>query len=125
MTGIGNILSLPALLIMGTLRVFAQDSANDSTYNIASSTIHFPHSHEVSRLKFSIGFSMVRPPKDMLETAVQAPLVNFHVAYSLPWHLSVEGELTTILVANQLRLGPAISFTSGNIGFRAGYNIAA
>ena len=124
MTGIGKILILPALLIAGILPVFAQDSANDSKFSIASSAIHFPNSYEVSRLKFSVGFSMVRPPKDMLETAVQAPLVNFYVVYSLPWHLSVEGELTTILVSNQLRLGPAISFTSGNIGFRTGYNIA-
>jgi hypothetical protein len=124
MTGFGKILILPVLFIAGTLPLPAQNPSHDSTFNIASSGIRFPHGIEASRLKLSAGFSMVRPPKDMLETAIQAPLVNFHATYSLPWHLSVEGDLTTILVSNQLSMGPGISFSSGNFGFRAGYNIA-
>jgi len=124
MTGFGKILILPLLFIAGALPLPAQNPALDSTFSIASSAIHFPHSYDVSRLKVSAGFSMVRPPKDMLETAVQAPLVNFHATYSLPWHLSLDGDFTTLIVSNQLSLGPGISFSSGNIGFRAGYNIA-
>ena len=124
MTRTGQILILSALIMAKTLPFLAQESFNDSTFSIASSAIHFPHNFETSRLKLSAGFSMVRPPKDMLETAVQAPLINFHATYSLPWHLSLEGDLTTILVSNQLSIGPGLTFATGNFGFKAGYNIA-
>jgi hypothetical protein len=67
---------------------------------------------------------MAKPPKDMLETAVQAPLAHFHGIYSLPRHFFLEGDFTTLFVSNQLSLGPSYSFTRDNFGFKAGYDIA-
>jgi hypothetical protein len=93
MTGFGKILILPVLLITGTLPLLAQNTALDSTFSIASSAIHFPHSYEVSQLKLSAGFSMVRPPKDILETAVQAPL-NSRV-WAPRWTLGTQNNLVS------------------------------
>jgi hypothetical protein len=67
---------------------------------------------------------MVKPPKDMLETAVQAPLANLHAVYMLPWKFSVEGDFTTLIVSNQLKFGPRFNLIRNNAGFNIGWDLA-
>jgi hypothetical protein len=106
------------------LTLCAQERALRDTIDIAKPSIHFPYRSEIPRLRMSGGFSMVMPPKDMLETAVQAPLGNFHAIYDLPWNFSIEGDISSIIVSNQLSLGPSLSIYKGNFGIKTGYDIA-
>jgi hypothetical protein len=67
---------------------------------------------------------MVMPPKDLVENAIQAPLVNFHMTFGLPWKLSLEGDVTTLIVSNQFMLGPRLGFGHRNFYFNVGYDAA-
>ena len=111
-------------LLAGSILISAQDPVPQDTFNITRNTMQFPNPYKKWRFKISAGLSMVRPPKDLLENAIQAPLVNIHMIFGLPWNLSLESELTTIVVSNQLTLGPRYSFLFKNFGVKAGWDIA-
>ena len=111
-------------LFIGSLLLSAQEPVPRDTFDITNHTMQFPHPYKKWGFKISAGLSMVRPPKDLLENAIQAPLVNIHMIYGLPWNLSLESELTTIVVSNQLTLGPRYSFLYKNFGVKAGWDIA-
>jgi len=121
------ILRLGILMLLTTgscITIWAQEKASRDTFDIAGPSIHYPNNYKTTRFLSSVGLSMVTPPKDMLETAVEAPLANFHIIYGLPRHFSLEGDITTIIVSNQLRLGPRVSFSQGNFGLKAGWDLA-
>jgi hypothetical protein len=86
--------------------------------------MQFPHPEKKWGFKISAGLSMVKPPKDLLENAIQAPLVNIHMIFGLPWNLSLESELTTLIVSNQLTLGPRFSYLYKNLGVKVGWDVA-
>jgi hypothetical protein len=111
-------------LLIGNLLLSAQEPVPKDTFDITNHTMQFPHPYKKWGFKISAGLSMVRPPKDLLENAIQAPLVNIHMIFGLPWNLSLESELTTLIVSNQLTLGPRYSFLYKNFGVKAGWDIA-
>jgi hypothetical protein len=112
------------LVITGVLPLRAQEPVPKDTFDITLNTMQFPHYKKVWGFKIAAGLSMVRPPKDLVESSIQAPLVNIQMNYGLPWHLSLESQLTTILVSNQLTLGPHYSFMYRNLGVQAGWDAA-
>jgi hypothetical protein len=111
-------------LLSGSILLSAQEPVPKDTFDITMRTMQFPHPYKKWGFKISAGLSMVRPPKDLLENAIQAPLVNVHMIFGLPWRLSVEGNLTTLIVSNQLALGPRFSYLYKNFGVKAGWDIA-
>jgi len=111
-------------LLCASLLLSAQEPVPRDTFDIARHTMQFPHPNKQWDFKISAGLSMVKPPKDLLENAIQAPLVNIHMIFGLPWNLSLESELTTIVVSNQLTLGPRYSYLYKNLGVKAGWDIA-
>jgi hypothetical protein len=111
-------------LLSGSILLSAQDPVPKDTFDITLNTMQFPHPYKKYGFKISAGLSMVRPPKDLLENAIQAPLVNIHMIFGLPWNLSLESELSTIVVSNQLTLGPRYSYLYKNFGVKAGWDIA-
>ncbi len=102
----------------------AQEPVPRDTFDITMHTMQFPHPMKKWGFKISAGLSMVRPPKDLLENAIQAPLVNFHAAFGFPWNLSIEGDLTTLIVSNQLSIGPRYSYLYKNFGVKVGWDVA-
>lgn len=112
------------IFLCGSLMLSAQEPVPRDTFDITRHTMQFPHPYELWGFKISAGLSMVRPPKDLLENAIQAPLVNIHMIFGLPWRLSLESELTTILVSNQLTLGPRYSYLYKNLGVKVGWDFA-
>jgi hypothetical protein len=102
----------------------AQKPAAKDTFDINSRSMQYPHYLKKWKFRISAGLSMVRPPKDLLENAIQAPLVNIHMTYGLPWKLSLEGDVTTILVSNQFALGPRYTYQYKNFGVKAGWDFA-
>jgi hypothetical protein len=109
---------------IGILLLSAQEPVPRDTFDITKHTMQFPHPYNKWGFRISAGLSMVRPPKDLLENAIQAPLVDIHMIFGLPWNLSLESELMTILVSNQLTLGPRYSYLYKNFGVKAGWDIA-
>ncbi|MCX6269359.1 MAG: hypothetical protein NTW16_18735 [Bacteroidetes bacterium] len=102
----------------------AQEPAPLDTFDITSTSIQFPHHYQKFGFQVSAGLSMVVPPKDLLENSYQAPLVNIHATFGLPWNFSLEGDLTTLIVSNQLALGPRYSYLYKNFGVKIGWDVA-
>ncbi len=111
------------LFAAGVITSQARVPVRADTFDIATGSLRFPHLCQQWGFRVSAGLSMVRPPKDLLENAIQAPLVNIHATFGLPWKLSLEGDLTTILVSNQLALGPQLSFCHANYGVKLGWDL--
>jgi hypothetical protein len=117
-----GIIILIVLLLLGSSQ--AQEPAKPDTFDITSNSIRFPHQLKKWAFQTGIGLVIVKPPMDLLENAIQAPLVNVHVTFGLPWKLSLEGDLSTIFVSNQFSLGPRIGFGHRNFSFNAGWDVA-
>jgi hypothetical protein len=112
------------LLFTFGLMVSAQEPVPKDTFEISTRAMLFPSPAKKWAFKVSAGISMVRPPKDLLENAIQAPLVNIHAIFGLPLRFSIDGNLSTIVVSNQFSLGPRYSFLYKNIGVSAGWDVA-
>jgi hypothetical protein len=111
-------------LVLGSFIAFSQKHVVADSFDIKKPSIQFPHYCEKWGFQVSAGLSFVKPPKDLLENAIQAPLVNIHSTFGFPWHLSLEGDLTTIVVSNQLMLGPRYTYMYRNFGVKAGWDVA-
>jgi hypothetical protein len=109
---------------IGSLMLSAQEPVPRDTFDITRSAMQFPHHYKKYGFQVSAGLSMLKPPKDLLENAIQAPLANFKATFGLPLNFSIEGDLSTIIVSNQLALGPRYSFLYKNLGVKAGWDVA-
>ena len=112
------------LLLTFTLSLQAQVPVPRDSFDIAASSMRYPHKLNKWAFRIAAGFSMVKPPKDLLESAIQAPLVNFHATFGLPWNFSLEGDVTTIIVSNQFSLGPHFGFRERNFSMNLGWDVA-
>ncbi|MEI6456642.1 MAG: hypothetical protein WCO93_10170, partial [bacterium] len=95
----------------------------NAPFDIAASSLRYPH-HKKWDFQIGAGLQMVLPPKDLLESAIQAPLVNIHMLFGLPWKFSLEGDVTSIIVSNRFALGPHLGFNYKNLGVNFGWDIA-
>ncbi len=102
----------------------AQKAATTDSFDITNNAIRFPHQYKKWGFQISAGLLLVKPPMDLLENAIQAPLVNIHMTFGLPWKFSLEADVSTILVSNQFALGPRIGFGHRNFYFNLGWDIA-
>lgn len=67
---------------------------------------------------------MVKLPMDITETSLQIPLINVHMILGLPWHFCLVGDITTIVVSNQLSFGLRVGSGFINFAFNAGWDFA-
>jgi len=95
-----------------------------SPFDLTSKSMRFPHHYKKWGFQTSVGFSMVKPPFDLVENAIQAPLVNFHTTFGMPYGFSLEGDITTLVVSNQITLGPRWNFIYKNFSFNLGYDFS-
>jgi len=112
------------LMVLFPAITIAQNPSVQDTFDITASSMRLPHQYQKWGFQASAGLSLVKPPADLVENAIQAPLVNIHLTFGLPWRFSLEGDLTTLLVSNQLALGPRWGYSWKNFSFNAGYDIA-
>jgi len=103
---------------------FAQVGAKPDTFDITRPSMRFPHQYKKWGFQIGAGLLMVKPPMDLLENAIQAPLVDIHMTFGLPWKFSLEGDVQTILVSNQIALGPRLGFGYRNFYFNVGWDFA-
>ncbi|MEI7499906.1 MAG: hypothetical protein WCK84_05600 [Bacteroidota bacterium] len=112
------------LILIWVRLVPAQTPVPQDTFNIAAGSMRYPHQLHKWGFRIAAGLSLVMPPKDLLESAIQAPLVNIHMTFGLPWKLSLEGDVTSILVSNQFALGPHVGFVMKNFSLNLGWDVA-
>lgn len=118
--------SLPKILIIlffagGPILAMAQEK---DTFDIAEASIYFPHRCKPKELRMEVAMSQLKLPFDWLETAIQAPLFQFHVNYGLPKGFALDSRFSTLFVSNQISLGPRWNFRKENVSFNLGYDIA-
>ena len=93
-------------------------------FDITMHSMRFPHQFKKWGFQIAAGLSLVKPPMDLLENAIQAPLVNIHMTFGLPWRFSLEGDVTTLIVSNQFALGPRFGYGVKNFYFNLGWDVA-
>ncbi len=112
--------------VAGVMPVRAQELSAFDSMMVRMPSMHIP-SYDITKKKrfiASAGISMVKPPKDMVETSVHAPLFNLHANYTLPLKLSLEGDFTTLIVSSQFSLGPRLGYTLDRVGLKLGWDLA-
>lgn len=120
---ISRLLLLMLLVTAGYNPLSAQEEPS-SYANGKIPSMYLLRSDTSTHYRSSIGLMMVLPPQDMVETAIQAPLFNYHGILSLPWKLSLEGDVTSLIVSNQISLGPGFNLSKNNFGLKLGWDAA-
>ncbi len=117
---------LLSVFLLCNFSMAAQEESPDEkqSYTIKENTMVFPHKREVNKWDFSIGASLTKLPFDWVETAMNAPMFNFHVNYGLPYGFSLSGDVLSLIISNQFRVGPRWNCELGDFAFNAGYDAA-
>jgi hypothetical protein len=93
-------------------------------FDLLAKSVKFPHHYKTWGFQTAAGLSIVIPPYDVLENYYEAPLVNLEATFGMPAGFSLHGEINTIVVSNQFRLGAKWNFIHRNFGFNVGYDLA-
>ena len=101
-----------------------QDKASADTFDITGHTLRFPDNLKRWQFRIGVGLLVTKPPMDIIETSLQAPMINANMVFGLPWKFSFVGDITTIIVSNQLSFGLRIGSVFGNFAINAGWDFA-
>jgi len=101
-----------------------QDNAEKDTFDIQGHTLRFPDNLKPWRFRIGAGLLVAQPPMGIIETSLQAPMVNVNMRFGLPWKFSLACDLTTIVVSNQLSFGVRFGTGFGNFALSAGWDFA-
>lgn len=114
-----------SILVIGILGFAMMAIAQEKSppIDIGKESIYFPHHYELYKVQVGLGFFMAKLPLDWVETALQAPLIDLHLTFGLPAGFSLEGDLSTVVVSNQVTLGPRWNFIHRNFSFNLGYDL--
>ncbi|MCX6242245.1 MAG: hypothetical protein NTX43_10610 [Bacteroidetes bacterium] len=91
--------------------------------DIGKESMYFPHHFQKYHLQTGLGFDFIKLPFDWVENALEAPLLDLHLTFGLPAGFSLEGNLNTILVSNQVSLGARWNYIHRNFSFNLGYDL--
>lgn len=112
------------ILIIVSIGLSSSCLLAQNIFDISSASLYYPHRFKPKEFKMEVGLSQVKLPFDWLETSVQAPLFHFHANYGLPKNFSVDGRFSTLIIANQISLGPRWQFQKNKFSFNLGYDLA-
>jgi len=116
-------LSCFLFVILGGIPVFADAQEKSPPIDIGKESIYFPHHFGKYKLQTGLGFYFTKLPYDWVENALEAPLIDLRLTFGLPAGFSLEGSLNTIVVSNQVTLGPRWNFIHRNFSFNLGYDL--
>jgi hypothetical protein len=112
-------------LIFAFLFAFATVKAEETKKDeMVNHLMWYPHAYKKWHVSTALGFSMVKPPLVWVFASLTAPIINFHMNLGLPKNFAITGDVSTIVVSNQIRLGPNWSYRLGNTSFNIGYDAA-
>lgn len=120
---IAKVLILAFITVLNTVPCDLHAQQKD-TFDIVAASMYFPHQLRTKKVQMEIAMSQIKLPFDWLETAVQAPLFQFHVNKALPQGFAIDGRFSTLFVSNQVSAGPRWNYEFGNVSFNIGYDLA-
>ena len=113
----------PFLFILFLIATCLSAQEKEKSYDITPHAIWYPHSYKAYHVQTALGFSMVKPPMVWVYTSLTAPVINFHMTFGLPKNFAIVADVSTIVVSNQITLGPNWNFIHKNFSFNLGYNV--
>jgi hypothetical protein len=114
---------VPLIFMLFVLMSSLAAQEKDSNYDITPHAIWYPHAYTPYHVQTALGFSMVKPPMVWVYTSLTAPLINFHMTFGLPKNFAIVADVSTIVVSNQVTLGPNWNYRHDNFSFNLGYNV--
>lgn len=94
------------------------DSAATTEEIEAEDFLHYPAGLEYGEFRGLFGVSITILPKILVEDQIrQSPLVTGQLRFGLPLNFSVEGALSTNIIANYVTLGPRWGLDFGRFAF--------
>jgi hypothetical protein len=81
-------------------------AAGDSTFDIRTNTLYLPAPQPFGRFHHAAGLVQVYLPHEWLEQSIVGPMLEYAATFSLPAGFGMAGSVRTLLVANEVRLGP-------------------
>ncbi|MCE2895014.1 MAG: hypothetical protein LW721_11275 [Flammeovirgaceae bacterium] len=108
------------------LNVFAQQNekpTEPTTFSISLASMYYPHYSRLGRFQKEIALSQIYLPFDWLETAAQVPLLQFHGLVGITKRISIDARLSSLVVANQISIGPRLQHEFGRFSISGGYDV--
>ncbi|WCT14941.1 hypothetical protein [Mucilaginibacter jinjuensis] len=99
------------------------DSVNDN-FDIKKYSFILPQPLPKGKYSQQIGIQYVVVPKDWTTEQITAPMFSYTGKYTLPYGFNLQASLATLFVSNRLNFGPFWNYSSGNLYFGAGYQVA-
>lgn len=99
-------------------------NAQIKEFDIREKSMYLPVPQKAGKFDHSITLAQIYLPKQWLELAISGPMVEYKANFALPKGFSIQGNLNTLIVANELRLGAqwSHSFTD-HLHFGIGYQV--
>jgi hypothetical protein len=93
-------------------------------FDIAAKSILYPRHLKTGYFKSEVALSQVKLPFDWLENSIQTPLLHYHAIFGLPKNFSLDSRFSTLVIANQIALGPRWGKQFKRMSFNFGCDIA-
>jgi hypothetical protein len=87
-------------------------------------TLIYPRIYKPFQCKTAFSILFTNLPIDWVETSVDVPIFQVESKIGLPAGFSMNGSLQTIVVSNQLRIGPHWNYSLGKISFSTGFDVS-
>lgn len=99
-----------AFLLLVNVAVHAQ--VND--FDIRERPMYLPAPQKVGKFDHSLTLAQIYLPKQWLEEAVSGPMIDYKANYALLKGFALNGNVKTLLVANEIRLGASWNYALTN-----------
>ncbi len=116
-----SLLLLIAFILLSAPLLRAQENA--PPVDIGKESMYFPHRYQKYHVQTGLGLFFTKLPFDWVESALEAPLISLHLTFGLPAGFSLEGNVNTIFVSNQVSLGVRWNYIYRNFSFNLGYDL--
>jgi hypothetical protein len=96
--------------------------SNTRAEDLVFHSMILPGSLNIWETKTSLSVLFTQLPFDWVETAVEIPLFQINNKLRLPAGFTLESRLQSIIISNQLRVGPHWNYEIGKFSFGAGFD---
>lgn len=99
----------------------AKDSVGE--FDIKNLSFLLPQPLPAGKYSHALAVYNVIVPKDWALDNIQAPFFNYSGKYTLPHGFNLQGSLSTLIISNQIKLGPFWNYSVDHYHFGIGYQV--
>jgi hypothetical protein len=92
-------------------------------FDIEKNSFIFPHVWKPGSLKAAVGLTSTKFPLDYVESALRIPLIDISATVGLPKGLDLTANITSIYIANQLKMGLHWNKSWEKLSAKVGYDM--